>query len=140
LQPVVRDAAFPALRLLADAVGSTAYLALVDGTESVAALVAEPSRSDMHVTYRVGSRSALEAAAAGRAILAARTSGTRPLDPAWVVASEDVAPGIFGLAVPLQGVPGLEASVGVVSFREIDESEVGPRVARAAADIGRVLR
>ncbi len=140
LQPVVRDAAFPALRLLADAVACTAYLALVDGGESVAALVAEPTRSDMHVTYRVGSRSALEAAASGRAILAARTAGTRPLDPPWVVASEDVAPGIFGLAVPIQGVPGLEASVGVVSFREIDESDIGPRVARAAGDIGRVLR
>lgn len=140
LQPVVRDAAFPALRLLSDAVSCTAYLALVDGGESVAALVAEPSRSDMHVTFRVGSRSALEAAAAGRAILAARTAGARHLDPPWVVASEDISPGIFGLAVPVQGVPGLEASVGVVSYREIDEAEVGPRVARAAGDIGRVLR
>jgi len=140
LQPVVRDAAFPALRLLADAVGCTAYLSLVDGAESVAALVAEPSRSDMHVTYRVGSRSPLEAAASGRAILAARTSGTRALDPPWIVASEDGAPGLFGLASPVTGVPGLEASVGVVSFREIDESDVGLRVARAAGDIGRVLR
>jgi DNA-binding IclR family transcriptional regulator len=101
---------------------------------------AEPSRSDMHVTYRVGSRSPLESAAAGRAILAARTSGSRPLDPPWVVASEDGAPGVFGLAVPVLGVPGLEASVGVVSFREFDEADIGPRVARAAADIGRVLR
>ena len=108
--------------------------------ESVAALVAEPTRSDMHVTYRVGSRSPLEAAAAGRAILAARTAGTRPLDPPWVVASEDGAPGVFGLASPVTGVPGLEASVGVVSFRELEESEVGPRVSRAAGDIGRVLR
>jgi DNA-binding IclR family transcriptional regulator len=140
LQPVVRDAAFPALRLLADAVSCTAYLALVDGSESVAALVAEPSRSDMHVTYRVGSRSSLESAAAGRAILAARTAGSRPLDPPWVIASEDVSPGVFGLAVPVLSVPGLEASVGVVSFREIDEADVGPRVARAAGDIGRVLR
>ena len=31
LQPVVRDAAFPALRMLSDAVGCTAYLSLVDG-------------------------------------------------------------------------------------------------------------
>lgn len=140
LQPVVRDAAFPALRMLADAVGCTAYLSLVDGPEAVAALVAEPSRSDMHVTYRVGSRSSLEAAAAGRAILAARTAGPRPLDPPWVVASEDGAPGVFGLAAPLIGVPGLEASVGVVSFREIDEADTGPRVARAAGEISRVLR
>lgn len=140
LQPVVRDAAFPALRMLSDAVGCTAYLCLVDGGESVAALVAEPTRSDMHVTFRVGSRSPLEAAAAGRAILAARTAGTRSLDPPWVVVSEDGAPGVFGLASPVTGVPGLEASVGVVSFRELEGSEVGPRVSRAAGDIGRVLR
>jgi len=140
LQPVVRDAAFPALRMLADAVGCTAYLSLVDGPETVAALVAEPTRSDMHVTYRVGSRSALESAAAGRAILAARTAGTRALDPPWVMATEDVAPGVTGLAVPVVGVPGLEASVGVVSFRDIDETDTGPRVARAAGEIARVLR
>ena len=140
LQPVVRDAAFPALRLLADAVTSTAYLAMVDGAETVAALVAEPTRSDLHVTYRVGSRSPLEQAAAGRAILAARTAGARTLDPPWVVASEDGTPGVFGLAAPVIGVPGLEASVGVVAFREIDEADVGPRVAKAASDIGRVLR
>ena len=82
----------------------------------------------------------LESAAAGRAILAARTAGSRALDPPWIVASEVGSPGVFGLAVPVVGVPGLEASVGVVAFREMDETEVGPRVARAASEITRVLR
>ena len=41
VQPVVRDIALPALRLLADAVGATAHLTIVDGTEALAAVVVE---------------------------------------------------------------------------------------------------
>jgi hypothetical protein len=37
-------------------------------------------------------------------------------------------------------VPGLEASVGVLALRELNESDVGPRVARAAGEIARALR
>jgi len=140
VQPVVRDVALPALRLLADAVGATAHLTIVDGAEALTAVVVEPSRSDLHVAYRMGARHPLEAGAAGRAVLAARTAAGRPLDPAWIVATSEGAQGGYGIAVPIIGVPGLEGSVGVVSLRELNEAEVGPRVARAAAEIARALR
>ena len=140
VQPVVRDTALPALRLLADAVGATAVLTVVDGLEALAAVVVEPSRSDLHVASRAGSRQPLELGAAGRAILAARTAAGRPLDPPWVVASGDGPQGAFGIAVPVLGVPGLEASVGVLTLREFNEADVGPRVARAAGEIARALR
>jgi DNA-binding IclR family transcriptional regulator len=140
VQPIVRDIALPALRLLADAVGATAHLTIVDGTEALAAVVVEPSRSDVHVAYRIGSRHPLEAGAGGRAILAARTAAGRALDPAWIIATSDGQQGAYGIAVPITGVPGLEASVGVVSMRELPEAEVGPRVARAAGEIARALR
>lgn len=140
VQPLVRDVAMPSLRLLADAVGATAHLTLVDGNEAMAALVVEPTRSDLHVAYRTGSRHPLEAGAAGRAVLAARTAAGRPLDPPWVVATSDGPQGTYGIAVPITGVPGIEASVGVVSLRELQEAEVGPRVARAAGEIARALR
>ena len=138
--PVVRDAALPALRLLADAVGATAHLTIVDGNEAMTAVVVEPSRSDLHVSVRMGARHPLESGAAGRAILAARTAAGRPLDPPWVIATSDGQQGAYGLAVPITGVPGLEASVGVVSMRELPEAEVGPRVSRAAGEIARALR
>lgn len=138
--PVVRDAALPALRLLADAVGATAHLTIVDGNEAMTAVVVEPSRSDLHVSYRMGARHPLESGAAGRAILAARTAAGRPLDPPWVIATSDGQQGAYGLAVPITGVPGLEASVGVVAMRELPEAEVGPRVSRAAGEIARALR
>ncbi len=140
VQPVVRDTAVPALRLLADAVNATAVLTVVDGQEAQAAVVVEPSRSDVHVASRPGSRQPLENSAAGRAILAARTTAGRPLDPPWVVATGDGPQGAYGIAVPVLGVPGLEASVGVLALRELNEADVGPRVARAAGEIARALR
>lgn len=140
VQPVVRDVALPALRLLADAVGATAHFTIAEGTEALTAVVVEPSRSDVHVAYRIGARHPLEVSAAGRAILAARTAAGRPLDPPWVVVTMDGPQGTYGLAVPVVGVPGLEASVGIVSLREINEAEVGARVARAAGEISRALR
>ena len=140
VSPVVRDAAVPALRLLSEAVGATSVLTVADGGEGVASVVVEPSRSDVHVGIRIGARGPLEAGAAGRAILAARTTAGRALEPAWVIATSEGPQGAYGLAVPILGVPGLEASVGIVSLRELPEQEIGPRVARAAGEIARVLR
>jgi DNA-binding IclR family transcriptional regulator len=140
VQPVVRDTALPALRLLADAVGATAVLSVVDGHEVLASVVAEPSRSDLHVALRAGARQPLEFGAAGRAILAARTAAGRPLDPPWVVVTGDGPQGAYSLAVPVLGVPGMEASVAVVALRELNEADTGARVARAAGEISRALR
>jgi hypothetical protein len=140
VQPLVRDTSLPALRLLADAVGATAVLTIVDGQEALSAVVVEPTRSDLHVASRPGSRHPLEHGAAGRAILAARTTAGRPLDPPWVIATGDGPQGAYGIAVPVLGVPGLEASVGVLALRELNEADVGPRVARAAGEIARALR
>lgn len=140
VQPIVRDVATPALRTLADAVGATAHLTVLEGSEGLAAVVAEPTRSDVHVAYRMGARHPLESGAAGRAILAARTAGGRVLDPPWVIATNDGPQGGYGLAVPISGVPGLEASVGVVSLRELSDYEVGPHVVIAAEEIARALR
>jgi len=140
VQPLVRDTAMPSLRLLADAVGATAVLTIVDGQEALSAVVVEPTRSDLHVASRPGSRYPLEHGAAGRAILAARTTAGRQLDPPWVIATGDGPQGAYGIAVPILGVPGLEASVGVLALRELNEADVGPRVARAAGEIARALR
>src|SRR5690242_11096033 len=71
-QPLVADAALPALRRLAEHVGATAHLTVVDGGEALALSVVEPSWTQFHVAYRTGSRHPLDRGAAGRAILAAR--------------------------------------------------------------------
>ncbi len=139
IQPMVRDAAVPSLRRLAEQVNATAHLTLVDGAEALAVAVVEPSRSDLHVAFRVGARTPLDRGVAGRAAIATRASG-RPLEPGWVISGGDPAHGGYAVAAPLIGVTGFEASVGVVSMTELDTALVGPKVVAASNDIARALR
>jgi DNA-binding IclR family transcriptional regulator len=123
-QPVLADAALPALRRLAERVGATAHLTIAEGTEAVAVAVVEPTWTAYHVAYRPGSRHPLAQGAAGRAI---------GLAEGWAGSAGELQPGAYGLAAPVLDVPGLAASVGVVALAPLDEAEVGPQVQAAAA-------
>ena len=131
VQPVLRDLAVPALRRLAERVGCTAHLTVADGDEALALAVVEPSWTDFHVGYRVGSRHPLDRGAAGRAILLGRESAATP----YVVTAGELQPGARGLAAPVRGVDGLEASVGIVTLGDLDADTLGPLVAAAAAEV-----
>lgn len=132
--PELKSRATPALTRLADASGATAHLTIADGDDAVALLVVEPSRSDMHVAYRVGARHRLDTGAAGKAILLGR-------DDADGVASTsgELQPGAAGMAAPVRGVAGLEASVGIVSLHDIDTHTVEPLVLEAAQSVADAL-
>jgi DNA-binding IclR family transcriptional regulator len=129
VHPLLRSAALPELRRLAEAVGLTASLSVLDGSEVLAVAVVEPSWTDYHVAYREGTRHARDQGAAARAI----GSGNH-----WVVSSGELQPGAHGLASPLP-VAGVDASVGVVGLADIDETVVGPQVVDAAARIAAAL-
>lgn len=131
VQPVVRDLAVPVLRDLAEAVGCTAHLTVADGEEALALAVVEPSWTDFHVGYRVGSRHPLDRGAAGRAILL----GRQPQGSAYSITTGELQPGARGLAAPVLGVEGLSASVGIVTLADIDVDEIAPQVLAAAADV-----
>lgn len=135
LQPVLRELAVPVLRQLAEELGMTAHLTIADGAEALAIAVVEPSWTDFHVGYRVGSRHALGQGAAGRAILAGREPGRS----GWVETRGELQAGARGIAAPLHGVEGLEASVGIVTLGELDPEAVGPRVVEAARELARRL-
>ncbi|HEY2172303.1 MAG TPA: helix-turn-helix domain-containing protein [Mycobacteriales bacterium] len=136
VQPHLRDIALPRLRSLAEAVGATAHLTIADGGEALALAVAEPSWTGLHVAYRVGSRHPLGQGAAGRAILLGRDpDSTQP----YAVTVGELQDGAYGVAAPIRGVPGLQASVGVVAMRELQGDDVGPRVAAAARQIATAL-
>jgi DNA-binding IclR family transcriptional regulator len=140
LQPVLREAAGPVLRALAEELGATAHLTLADGGEALAIAVVEPSWTDFHVAYRVGARHALDQGAAGRAILLGREivaeAGVRDR---FVQTAGELQPGARGLAAPVLGVDGLEASVGIVTLGDLDAETAGPRVAAAAAEVAHRL-
>jgi DNA-binding IclR family transcriptional regulator len=128
-QPLLADAALPALRTLAEQVGATAHLTIADGTEAVAVAVVEPSSTMFHVAYRVGSRHPLDRGAAGRAIL------TGELTPS----AGELQPGAYGVAAPIIGIEGLSASVGVVSLGEVDLAQAKDPILAAAAAIAAAL-
>jgi DNA-binding IclR family transcriptional regulator len=131
--PLVRAAATPVLRRLADDVGATAHLTLVDGDAALAVVVVEPTWTDVHVAYRTGTRHALERGAAGRAIRHGRNGGE-----GWVSSRSELQPGAYGIAAPLP-TGDVEGSVGVVALTELDENRVGPAVVAAAAEVGDAL-
>ncbi|WP_051145473.1 IclR family transcriptional regulator [Ornithinimicrobium pekingense] len=112
VRPVLVDVARPVLQELADRTGATAHLTVAEGDQAVALLVTEPSWTDLHVAYRVGSRHPLERGAAGRAILEGRHGHP---DRATTTTGE-LQLGAHGVAAAVPAVPGLEASVGVVTM------------------------
>jgi DNA-binding IclR family transcriptional regulator len=133
-QPLLAEAAIPALRRLAEDLGATAHLTVADAGEALALAVVEPTWTAFHVAYRTGTRHPLDRGAAGLAILAARS----PAGPAYVVSSGELQQGAHGVAAPLLDA-GVEASVGVVTLTELDSATVGPRVVAAAEQIAAAL-
>jgi DNA-binding IclR family transcriptional regulator len=133
-QPLVADAALPALRRLAEDVGATAHLTIAEGAEGVALLVVEPTWTQFHIAYRTGSRHPLDRGAAGRAIL-----GGRRGDDGVVVSEGELQPGAHGVAAPVLGVEGLEASVGVVALTPLDPGPIGTRVKATATAVAAAL-
>ena len=127
-QPLLAEGALPALRRLAEQTGATAHLTVAEGGEGVALAVVEPSWTAFHVAYRTGSRHPLDRGAAGQAILAGRTGDGRP-----VSTRGELQTGAYGVAAPVLGVPGLEASAGVVAMSPLELPVVAEQV-RAAAD------
>jgi len=135
IHPQLRDAAAGPLRRLAEDVGATAHLTISDGGEALAVAVVEPSWTDYHDAYRVGSRHPLDRGAAGLAILAHDV----PTAPGYVATSGELQPGAHGIAAPVTGVNDLRASVGVITLGELAVDEVGVRVIRAADEIRAAL-
>lgn len=133
-QPLLAEGALPALRRLAEQAGATAHLTVVEAGDGVALAVVEPSWTSFHVAYRAGARHPLDRGAAGRAILAGRTGLAEP-----VSSSGELQSGAYGVAAPVLGVPGLEASVGVVALAPLDVDTIGPQVLAAAKAIANAL-
>lgn len=140
LQPVLRELANPVLRVLAEELGSTAHLTVADGGEALAIAVVEPTWTDYHVAYRVGARHRLDQGAAGKAILLGRDirDGVSPKIH-WVQTSGELQTGARGVAAPVLGVEGLEASVGIVTLGDLDATVVGPKVTAAATEVAQRL-
>jgi DNA-binding IclR family transcriptional regulator len=131
--PQLRNAATPPLRELAEGVGATAHLTVAEGHEAQAVAVIEPSWTTYHVAYRVGTRHPVSRGAGGKAM------SLPPGGSEWVDSTGELQPGAYGVAAPVRGVPGLRASVGVISMEPLDQTVVGPLVVAAAAAVAQAL-
>ncbi len=129
VHPLLRATARPVLRRLAEGLGLTASLSILDGAEVLAVAVVEPTWTDVHVAYREGARHSRTQGASGRAM------GT---SQPWVESAGELQPGAYGLAAPLT-VPGLDGSVGVIGLEPIDVESVGPQVVAASEAIAAAL-
>lgn len=142
--PTLRSVATPLLRKLADETSATAHLTVVSNDQAYALAVEEPVMGDLHISYRVGATHSLERGAAGRAILEWRRErareGGRDEGPMWVASEGELQAGARGIASALRGVPGLDASIGVVCLGDLDEDRAGPLVVEACADLASLLR
>ncbi|MEU6715117.1 helix-turn-helix domain-containing protein [Nonomuraea sp. NPDC046802] len=149
VQHRLRTAASAALQVLADACNATAFITVLDIDESQAVVltVSEPRVSQIHVSYRAGTRHPADRGASGIAILAGRPPlpGERPAIPqaraaGYSVTAGELQPGAWGIAAPIitAGRPA-GASVGVVTIGARDESAIAPLVLSAATEIARLL-
>jgi DNA-binding IclR family transcriptional regulator len=121
VHPLLREAALPALRSLAEDIGATAHLTLVDGSEALAVAVVEPTWTDYHVAYRTGFRHPLDRGAAGRAILAGRGMQPTADGSRWERYTDDDEPdgpgrgtadGLLGVDRTGEGLPGVAGAGG----------------------------
>lgn len=149
-EPHLRTLAAPLLRDLAETTRAAAFLSVAAGDDCVAILVTEPEGTLLRVAYRVGSRHPLTRGAAGIAILAGRPSS--PNDPEAVglarrngysVTRGELQRGAVGVASPVHGpgreATGLEASIGVVAFDDLDVARVKSLVVEGAQRLAHAL-
>lgn len=141
----LQRSARPELKQLADELGATAHITFAEDDDAIALIAIEPQNTVMHVAYRVGSRHPLHLGAAGMAILS-----LRPPDPnerpevttararGYAVSRGDLNPGAVGVSAPLRFPRQFtEASVGIITFGDVDEDRVARRVIEAATTIVR---
>jgi DNA-binding IclR family transcriptional regulator len=139
----LREIAATVLRGLADTVGATVVLVMRDADHAVVISVVEPMRTDLRLSFRLGSRHLLHQGAEGMAILAGnppvpgeREEVTEARRSGYAVSVGEILAGTWGLAVPMALVPGAATmSVGVICAQALDERKTAALVAGAAHEL-----
>jgi len=150
----LQSAALPELTAVANELGMTAFVAVLDGDEVIALVSVEPRHAVASVVQRPGTRHPLHLGAPGTAIQAAMTPEERTdlgddrlrdeaffADfPGYATSHNEVIKGLSSVAVPLR-VPGQPAAAIAVVYldRGTDAAAVGERLSRAAATVSREL-
>ncbi|MFK3676283.1 IclR family transcriptional regulator [Microbacterium sp. NPDC090218] len=147
--------ALPELTAIANELGMTCFLAVLDGAECITLASVEPRHAVASVAQRPGARHPVTVGAPGKAILAQLPSGEWPttdipeLLPADVEATRDrgyatshdeVIPTVQSVAVPLALRGQRPSAIAVVHVAtDLDDAEIAARLQRSAAVIREAL-
>jgi len=136
VQPTLRRIARPTLRHLANRVGATAHLSVIDGDEVLVVAAVEPTSTQSYLGCRQGSRWPVERGAGGRALAASRVAAVGQEPQVFIAPGH----GGFEVASAIPDVAQLAAVVGVLMIVEPDPDEVGAAVREAAKTLSIGLR
>ncbi|MCB0943094.1 MAG: helix-turn-helix domain-containing protein [Mycolicibacterium sp.] len=143
----VRELSLPALRGLADEVGTTVSLLVAEGDQQVAIAVIEPTQVSYQLSFHEGSCYPLDRGAAGIALLASmparpgeRELVTRAREQGWVITHGEIEPGTYGLAVPVLRPPSSpHTCINLISHREDVVLRGRDAVVAAAERLSKIL-
>ncbi|MBW8871180.1 MAG: helix-turn-helix domain-containing protein [Leifsonia sp.] len=148
--PDLQSQAQPVLRQLADELGMTAFLVVLDRTECVTLVTVEPRDAVASIAQRPGSRHSMLVGAPGIAVQSLLTTVERealalPMPEPDEVATArrdgiarsagEVIPGVSAVASPVRGA--VRAAVAVLFVSRDDDTHVADTVRRAAATLTR---
>ncbi|MFJ6534265.1 IclR family transcriptional regulator [Microbacterium sp. NPDC091662] len=146
--------ALPELTAIANELGMTCFLAVLDGTECITLASVEPRHAVASVAQRPGARHPVTVGAPGKAILAQVAEGDWPAAvpsslPADVDATrsrgyatshDEVIPTVQSVAVPLALRGQRPAAIAVVHVAtDLDDAEIAARLQRSAAVVREAL-
>lgn len=149
----LQTAAQSELRRLADDLGMTAFLVVLDRADSVTLTTVEPSHAVASIAQRPGSRHSVSIGAPGIALQTLlsvserRARGLAAQEPdevetarrlGWATSYGEVIPGVTALAAPV--IAAVPAAIAVLLVGADAPHEVGERVRDAARSLSRTLR
>jgi DNA-binding IclR family transcriptional regulator len=149
----LQSAARPELQRLADELGMTAFLVVLDRSECVTLLTTEPRTPVASIAQRPGSRHSVLVGAPGIAIQTLLSTADREShgivgaeadevaaarEAGYASSHGEVIPGVTAIAAPVAGA--VPAAIAVLFVSGDDDRPVGERVRAAAAAIARGVR
>lgn len=146
--------ALPELTAIANELGMTCFLAVLDGEECITLASVEPRHAVASVAQRPGARHPVTVGAPGKAILAQLPEGTWPAatpsslsadvdatrSRGYATSHDEVIPTVQSVAVPLSLRGQRPAAIAVVHVAtDLDDSAIAARLQRSAAVIREAL-
>lgn len=146
--PGLREIALPAMRRVAEELGSTVALFIAEGDEAVAISMVEPTNTTHHLTFRAGMRTPMDRGSAAHALASA--GPPHPSEPravklarqrGYAVSSGEVAQGAHGVAALIPTTPPYPVMcVHLITFRADVATQAPPVMMSAAAEISALLK